>query len=211
MNNEENKNIRNLNRFAAVTTIALVMAFVMISSLAFEVINLKQTQGAYQGLNTDLIQQMQIIDKKIWITSLAHNTETESWFMGNRKIENISSTLWAKMGEATKDGNLTWFNNCIDVYDEVNSYLMPSINRSSRYVEGFIMYMFDVDMNEIGFIEFKEKSAEYSTENCGRVFYDKNTDTLTYDYPGEMKPEPPQEIVVVFPINDTEDIIGESS
>lgn len=122
---------------------------------------------------------LELTDKRVIETMNAHNKEVESWYVGNKYIEDVTNKFFDGMRTLNDAGNLTEFNLCIEDYDNYYTLLVPHIN-SDDYVEGYAMQMYDMkNVNPLGYMIFTKEYTEYAMYPCGGYLYNKTTDEMS--------------------------------
>ncbi len=166
----------------------IVVAFMLIQCfitgiLIFRSINQDNELEANMGILQDFSSGMKIIDKKITETMYAHNREVESWYVGNKYLEDTTKKFFSAMHTLSKEGNMTEFETCIADYEDYYSLLTPHMEPNGD-VDGYIIWMHESkDFNEIGFMLFAKEYAKYVVYPCGGYYYNKTTDDLIFVAP----------------------------
>ena len=126
---------------------------------------------------------IKVMDKKIIETMNAHNREVESWYVGNKYIDDTTKKFFSEMAILSNEGNMTEFEACIADYGDYYQLLTSHIT-SEGDVDGYIIWMHELqDFEELGFIMFTKEYAKYTVYPCGGYYYNKTTEELTFIEP----------------------------
>ncbi|MCK5374764.1 MAG: hypothetical protein KAJ40_05725 [Alphaproteobacteria bacterium] len=128
---------------------------------------------------------IKVLDKKIIETMNAHNREVESWYIGNKYIDDTTKKFFSEMKTLSNEENMnmTDFEACIADYEEYYQLLTPHITPDGD-VDGYVIWMHDSqDFDGIGFIMFAKEHAKYTIYTCGGYYYNKTTEELTFIEP----------------------------
>lgn len=158
--------------------VVIFMQLLLSGVIMFKVIDQDNKIETYTIILKDFTDGMKLTDKKLVETMNAHNREVESWYVGNKYIDETTNLFFDKMRIWSDDGNLTEFETCIEDYEDYYTLLVPHINADS-YVEGYAMQMYSIEeFSPIGYMIFTKEYTEYVIYTCGGYKYNKITDEM---------------------------------
>lgn len=173
----ENKKILHL-------VVGAILAQCIINSIMmFCIVNQDNALDAHMDTLRDFSSGIKILDKKIVETMNAHNREVESWYVGNKYIDDTTKKFFSEMAILSNEGNMTEFEACIADYGDYYQLLTPHITPEGD-VEGYIIWMHELqDFDELGYMMFSKEYAKYAIYPCGGYYYNKTTEELTFVEP----------------------------
>ena len=168
--------------------LAILVVFMIFQSfingvLIYRSINQHNDFEANMGILRDFSSGLKVMDKKIIETMNAHNMEVESWYVGNKYIDDTTKKFFSEMKAISNEGNMTDFEACIADYEEYYQLLTPHITPDGD-VDGYVIWMHDSqDFDGIGFVMFAKEHAKYIVYACGGYNYNKTTEEFTFIAP----------------------------
>lgn len=170
---EKNKKIM------ALMFVVILLQLLLSSVIMLKVMDQDNKIETYTGILNDFTDGLKLTDKRLVETMNAHNKEVESWYVGNKYIDEVTTNFFNGMRTLNDNGNLTEFNDCIADYEDYYTLLVPHIN-ADNYVEGYAMQMYNIEeFNPLGYMIFTKEYTEYAIYNCGGYQYNKTTDEMS--------------------------------
>jgi hypothetical protein len=172
-------------------TIYILTAFIIIQiimdvMLAWNLSAQTQATQSNHEVLEDFVDYAQMLDKKIDLTRNAHNLEVESWYLGNRHISKTKREFSNALVQDTNQ-TLARFRDCTGRFDVEGTFSLnvPHV-RPDGNVDGYIMFLYDRDFDEIGYWELTKEYSDYWVYDCGRAYYNVSAGELSFEESGDF-------------------------